>query len=108
MGTTYGNENTWTFGDCHTDSKYPDNSMINLGECCLSYGEHDLTCRDFWSDGWHGGYVLVDGIKFCNHFNSGPTETHRLVVSDGQINWAAPSSTPTLVPSHVPSKTPSL
>ena len=45
--------------------------MVYEQECCLEAGEHTVYCRDSYGDGWHGGYLEINGDKFCDTFDSG-------------------------------------
>lgn len=29
---------------------------------------YTLVCIDSYGDGWHGGYVKIDGVKYCETF----------------------------------------
>ena len=66
----YGNEISWTLGHCSNHDFYGDNQEYS-SRCCLSHGNHNLECKDAWNDGWNGGYITVDGVKFCENFNTG-------------------------------------
>ena len=59
----------------HTQSGYPNNS-VNPEECQFPVGPGNvLTCSDTYGDGWHGGYILINGEKYCEDFKSGRTKT---------------------------------
>ena len=36
--------------------------------CCLAEGIHTLTCIDSVKDGWHGGFIEIQGKRFCENF----------------------------------------
>tara|TARA_B110000285_G_C14656875_1_gene394392 strand:- start:195 stop:506 length:312 start_codon:yes stop_codon:yes gene_type:complete len=40
-------------------------------ECQLEAGTYTLECHDSYGDGWHGGYITIDGKEFCKDFRSG-------------------------------------
>ena len=38
-------------------------------ECVLQVGKlYKLHCKDSYGDGWHGGYVDIQGNRYCNNF----------------------------------------
>ena len=45
-------------------------------------GRYNITCKDSRANGWHGGYIEVDGIKYCESFTSGDEETNEIIVKD--------------------------
>ena len=51
-------------------------------ECCLPPGEYTLECKDSYGDGWHGGYITVNGAKYCENFDSSSLETHEILIGD--------------------------
>lgn len=58
---SWGSENSWTLGDC-SGSGFEDNQEYD-SVCCLTGGEHTLTCSDTYGDGWHGGYIEIEGTR---------------------------------------------
>ena len=38
-------------------------------KCCLSDGTYKLKCKDAWGDGWNGGFLEINGQKYCEDFN---------------------------------------
>ena len=66
----YGSENSWTFGKCKSSQQYASRQTYTT-KCCLAKGEHTLTCKDSYGDGWHGGYLEIQGNKYCKDFKSG-------------------------------------
>jgi hypothetical protein len=78
---------TWTIVDstgATTCSGGPySNNMANTEDCCLLNGNtYTLNCIDSYGDGWHNGYISIDGVQYCNGFLTGSLETH--TVSIGQ------------------------
>ena len=51
-------------------------------ECCLAPGTYNMDCKCTWGDGWHGGYLEIDGVKYCDDFRTG----HKKTVS---VGWTA-------------------
>ena len=33
--------------------------------------EFIVTCKDEWGDGWHGGFLEINGNTYCGDFVSG-------------------------------------
>ena len=48
--------------------------MVYIKQCCLPSGTHTLKCKDAWGDGWDGGYLEINGQKYCDNFNSNKHE----------------------------------
>ena len=76
-------EMSWTIGckgdscngvECHSD-KFK--AMIGPGkfeqECCLPdhINDYAIKCHDAYGDGWHGGYLEINGEKYCENFDRG-------------------------------------
>lgn len=68
----WGNEISWTVGSCNNDQSYAADSQYSQN-CCQDEGEWPVTCTDSYGDGWHGGYLEIDGQKFCENFTTGYT-----------------------------------
>ena len=72
---SYGNEVTFEIVDKQGDmvcsgGPYPSNNDIVTG-CAIQGSGNTLRCIDKWGDGWHGGYILIGGKKYCENFRSG-------------------------------------
>ena len=78
--THWGNENSWVLGTCASTIVH-ENDIAHESECCLPPGEYTLECRDSYGDGWHGGYITVNGNKYCENFDSSSLETHEILIS---------------------------
>ena len=37
--------------------------------------EFSIYCVDAYGDGWHGGYLEINGEKYCDDFDSGFSAT---------------------------------
>ena len=44
-------------------------------ECCLQPGTYTLDCKCTYGDGWHGGYVEIAGVRYCDDFLFGSNQT---------------------------------
>ena len=74
---SYGNEISWALldqEDCTTvcssqpPGSYPSHSSIT-DKCILTTGStYKLHCKDTFTDGWHGGYITIQGVRYCNNF----------------------------------------
>ena len=42
-------------------------------ECCLPEDQESflVTCTDAFGDGWHGGYLEINGEQYCANFTNG-------------------------------------
>ena len=70
----YGKENSWTFGECSSSQVYG-NNQIYTEECCQKPGSYSISCKDSAKDGWHGGYLEIEGTKYCTDFMDGLVKT---------------------------------
>ena len=34
-----------------------------------------MDCEDSYGDGWHGGYLKIHGVKYCDDFKDGHEQT---------------------------------
>ena len=67
----YGNENSWTLGTCVSDAAGYQADQVYSEECCLDAGVYTLTCDDSYRDGWHGGFITIQGKQYCEDFTDG-------------------------------------
>jgi len=74
----WGNEIEWTIGcsggcnECGSDIGYGNNQEYTQ-QCCMPKDEAEflITCKDSYGDGWHGGYLEINGESYCEEFSSG-------------------------------------
>ena len=52
------------------------NDQVYTEECCLDAGKHTLTCDDTGKDGWRGGFIVIQGKKYCEDFTKGHQQDH--------------------------------
>ena len=72
-------------GRCSSDKTYSDNSEYTE-ECCLAAGVHTLNCLDSEEDGWHGGFIVIQGRRYCENFNDGSRKTEQIhILQLGQL-----------------------
>ena len=67
----WGHENSWTLGTCASDDLGYQKNQVYTEECCLAAGKHTLTCDDTYKDGWHGGFIAIQGEEYCKDFFDG-------------------------------------
>ena len=73
----YGYENSFSFGSCNSTQEYPSyNTTIEI--CCQPAGTYQLVCTDTYGDGWHGGYLEVEGTSYCGDFSTGHEASHEV------------------------------
>jgi len=78
---SWGEENYYKIGSCETKAKDFGRYDERYRECCLPAGTHTLECLDSYGDGWHGGYLEIDGERYCEDF------TERLYKKEVQVQW---------------------
>ena len=66
----YGSEQNWKVGTCSNLVRYSSYRTYNE-QCCLPAGNYDLICKDSYGDGWNGGYIEIQGTRYCERFTSG-------------------------------------
>ena len=84
----YGKENSWALGSCESTAKlggsqeYGDNSEYTQ-ECCQQPGTYELECKDTstYKDGWHGGYIEIQGQKYCDDSWSGSEKKDQVTIT---------------------------
>jgi len=55
---------------------YPDHYGVQPAEDCpLKQGSYELTCLDNDADGWHGGFLTINGHTYCRDFVDGHSKT---------------------------------
>ena len=83
----YASENSWSLGSCVSGRTYADDSEY-YQVCCLDSGGHTLTCKDSYGDGWKwatfNGYLEIDGVRYCEDFDSG-SEQKTIVTLSGRL-----------------------
>ena len=82
---SWGSENTWSFGTCSNSQRYSNNREYTE-KCCLYPGEHTLICKDSYGDGWHGGYVEIQGNRYCQEFETGDKHTTAVTIAGTNTN----------------------
>ena len=45
-------------------------------------GEQTLTCKDSYGDGWHGGFIKINGKTFCKNFRAGKESKSPVQITD--------------------------
>ena len=76
----YGKEVSWIFGTCDSTQEYASNEQYTES-CCLAPGEYTLSCQDSYGDGWHGGFLEIQGNKYCEDFGTGKLATHQVTLA---------------------------
>ena len=70
----YGRENYWQIGmaagNCENERNYGNNNEYTQS-CKLPAGTHNIKCKDTYGDGWHGGYLRINGAEYCKTFTNG-------------------------------------
>ena len=85
---SWGHEIEWEIGcedgscrACVNTEEFGNNAEYEQ-ECCLPKHQTEfvVTCKDEWGDGWHGGYITINGTNYCENFNRGRLETHEVLI----------------------------
>ena len=71
---SWGYENSYVMDSCASQQTYATRSNYEE-ECCLAPGTYTLECKCSYGDGWHGGYLEIDGTQYCKDFTSGSSES---------------------------------
>ena len=80
---SFASEISWKLGSCSNKYAYG-NNLVFVQQCCLPPGVYNLECKDTYSDGWHGGYIEVDGTRYCESFSSGSILTAEITIQGTQ------------------------
>ena len=80
---SYGSEISWTLAHCSSDQTHASNQEYR-SQCCLTPGNYTLECKDSYGDGWHGGYIEIDDVKYCETYNSGSVMTSEILIQGMQ------------------------
>ena len=92
--TDSGYNNSWHIGCvdqycqiCVNNQEYRWSGEYNQ-ECCFleDYKEYIIKCYDYLKDGWHGGYLEINGVKYCEDFLEGYMANYTMTKSNTGIN----------------------
>ena len=75
----WGYENSWTLGSCASSGRFENHKTVSQ-TCCLAKGTYTLECTDTYGDGWHGGFVKINGKKYCGKFKNGHKTTKSVTI----------------------------
>ena len=86
VSKAWGNEISWTIG-CKDSACRECASNLDFGndqeytqECCLPEDQEEfiINCKDTYGDGWHGGYLEINGNQYCDDFLSGHDQQEQM------------------------------
>ena len=77
-----GRQNSWSLGNCSSNQMF-DSHMTQTTSCCLTVGNYTLKCMDSGGDGWSGGFITVQGKKYCEHFDTGSEISEEVFIDFG-------------------------
>ena len=66
----WGYENSYAIGTCVSTQQYATRQNYEE-ECSLASGTYNLDCKCTYGDGWHGGYLEINGEQYCANFTNG-------------------------------------
>jgi len=85
-------EMTWEIKDattgavvCERPHAYSTYGKQPTEACSLTEGDYKVNCHDNEYDGWHGGFLEVDGHEFCLHFDDGHLKVEDLKVGSDAL-----------------------
>ena len=76
-----GYEISWNLDSCRSIQRYENHKEYHE-KCCLEYGKYELSCNDLKEDGWEGGYIEINGTKYCNVLKQFATRKETLVIGN--------------------------
>jgi len=99
-----GLDNSWMLSGCK-GGPYNSNSLYKEN-CCIMQGVYSLSCVDAKGDGWQGGYLEINGERYCDHFYSGTRFVRKVTIypqiengqKEGKVEPALPKLPP--APKH--------
>jgi len=71
----WGYENSYEMSTCASTRTYGNYANYDEEDCCLSPGTYTLICKCSYGDGWHNGYIEIDGTKYCEDFLGGGSKS---------------------------------
>ena len=77
---SYGVEISWSLGTCSSVENYYSNTEY-IEECCLNTDEFTLKCKDSFGDGWQGGFIEIQGTKYCEDFTAGTEKSIQIDIN---------------------------
>jgi hypothetical protein len=94
------------------------NHQVYTYSVCLTVGAHMAALLDSYGDGWHGGYLTINGVDYGKEFLGGASQTHTFIVVEAVAGGAPwPSSlqpspspfpdSPSPLPAPAPAPSPS-
>ena len=61
------NMSSWEFGSCSSSPEFS-TAGIYIDKCCISPGEHILTCKKTDGHDWSRSVLTLKGHQFCNDY----------------------------------------
>ena len=58
---------SWAFGSCSSSLEYS-SSGIYIEKCCISPGDHILTCNNHEGTDWSRNVLTIKGHQLCNDY----------------------------------------
>ena len=77
---SYDRGNSWTLGSCENEKSYG-NGFQYTQECCQAPGAIELECKNSYGHGWNGGYLEIEGKKYCDDFASGKEKKEQVTIT---------------------------
>ena len=81
----YGDEISFSIGshhhNCSNTMTYGRKHGEYAEKCVLTPGEYTLKCKDSHGDGWHKGFIEIQGHKYCEDFTEGSEKTEQVIIT---------------------------
>ena len=77
----FADEMMWSLSSCSGYGSV--DGLPSAHQCCVPPGTYRLQCEDSYGDGWHGGYIEVDGERYCESFLDGTISRYYYITIQG-------------------------
>ena len=78
----FADEMMWSLSSCSGYGSV--DGLPSAHQCCVPPGTYRLQCEDSYGDGWHGGYIEVDGERYCESFVNGTIMSAEITIQGTQ------------------------
>ena len=66
-GHQFSSLKSWSVGSCENEDVIDDGKTVSQ-TCCLEKGFNLIVCKEAEGRGWMGGYLEINGQKFCDNW----------------------------------------
>ena len=72
---------SWTLGSCSKSRRWDQTWETYVDTCCLDAGSYQLSCDASGNNGWDGGFIEIQGKRYCENFLIGHQERHHVNIT---------------------------